>query len=197
MSNVPQLLPKLTLNRRFVMDFMAQPGACCALGVIEERGRVLPLVAMRPHCTLPLEVTERGFTFGHSILGTSAYEVVHFAFTFRNVGNFNVLLNPSDPVVRDVLKRLVDLGSFFVLAIDPTDAVTAFLADVGEAPLLGLIDHQPRLAGSTTTHAQYNQALAKYRVQPDPPGTMLEWVCLADLGYLNLEGQRLELTPAS
>ncbi len=196
MSNVRQLLPKLALNRRFIMEFMARTEACCALGVIEERGRVLPLVALRPHCELPLTVTEQGFTFGHSVLGTSAYEVVHFAFTFRDVGTFNVLLNPSDPVVRDVLGRMVELGSFFVLAIDPRDAVTAFLADVGEAPLAGLIDHQPRLVNSSTTNAQYDQALTQFRIRPEPPGTMLEWVCRGDLGYLNLAEARLELTPA-
>jgi len=179
------------------MEFMAQTEACCALGVIEERGRVLPLIALRPYCALPLAVTEQGFTFGHSVLGTSAYEVVHFAFTFRNVGNFNVLLNPSDPIVRDVLAHIVELGSFFVLAIDPSDAVTAFLADVGEAPLAGLIDHQARLASSATTPAQYDQSVAQFRVRPEPPGAMLEWVCRGDLDYLDLSGSRLELTPAS
>ena len=196
MSNVHQLLPKLTLNRDFIDEFMAQPEACCALGVIEERRHVLPLVAIRPQCSLPLAVTGEGFTFGHSVLGTSAYEVVHFAFTFRNVGNFNVLLNPSDPIVGDVLTRMVDLGSFFVLSIDPANAVTAFLADVGEVNLAGLIDHQPRLARSSTTEAQYDDALAQFRSRPEPPGVMLDWVCRGDLGYLDLTGVRLDLTPA-
>ncbi|MGH8159223.1 MAG: hypothetical protein ACREPQ_13970 [Rhodanobacter sp.] len=197
MSNVRQLLPRLTLNRDFIDEFMAQPQVCCALGVIEERQRVLPLVAIRPRCSLPLAVTEHGFTFGHSVLGTSAYEVVHFSFTFRNVGNFNVLLSPSDPIVRDVIARMVGLGSFFVLAIDPSHAVTAFLADVGEVNLAGLIDHQPRLANSSTTEAQYDHAVAQFRSRPVPPGEMLEWVCRGDLGYLDLSGRRLELTPAS
>lgn len=197
MSDVRQLLPKLALNRDFIDEFMTQPEACCALGVIEERRRVLPLIAIRPHCPLPLAVTEQGFTFGHSVLGTSAYEVVHFAFTFRNVGNFNVLLNPSDPIVRDVLARMVKLGAFFVLAIDPRNAVTAFLADVGEVNLTGLIDHQPRLANSATTEAQYNYALAQFRIRPEPSGVVLDWVCRGDLGHLDLSKPRLELTPAS
>lgn len=111
MSKVRKLLPKLALNQGFVDEFMAHPEACCAVGVIEERRRVLPLLAIRPQCSLPLAVTEHGFTFGHSVLGTSTYEVVHFAFTFRNIGNFNVLLNPSDPIVRDVLARMVSLGA--------------------------------------------------------------------------------------
>lgn len=197
MSTIRQLLPKLTLNRDFIDEFMAQPETCCALGVIEERRRVLPLVAIRPGCSLPLAVTEQGFMFGHSVLGTSAYEVVHLAFTFRQAGNFNVLLNPSDPIVRDVLARMVSLGSFFVLAIDPSNAVTAFLADVGEVTLAGLIDHQPRIANSSTTAAQYDNALAQFRSRLEPPGEMLQWVCRGDLGYLDLSAHRLELTPAS
>ncbi len=81
MSNVRRLLPKLTLNRHFVEDFLGVPEPCCALGLIEERKQVLPLVALRPGCALPNDVSTHGFDFGHSVLGTDRFEVMHFAFT--------------------------------------------------------------------------------------------------------------------
>ena len=34
--------------------------------------------------------------FGHSLLGTAAYEVIHFAFMFYGFVTYNVLINPNN-----------------------------------------------------------------------------------------------------
>jgi hypothetical protein len=131
-SNVYPLLPKLALNRRFVRDFLDAAEPCCALGVIEERKQASPLLALRPGVVLPDHCTEHGFELGHSVLGDSKYEIVHFAFEFGGFATYNVLLNPSDPLVRAVLWRMVDQGCYFVLAIGPDQQVTvATQNDVG------------------------------------------------------------------
>ena len=195
MSNVHRFLPKLTLNRSFVDSFLDATVPCCALGVIEERRQVLPLVALRPGVALPSNVTARGFDFGHSVLGNDCFEVVHFAFTFRGFGSYNVLVNPCDPVIREALRLLLENRAYFVLAIDPDEHVTAFRADVGDAQMTGLLEHRRRIAQSTTTASQYDQAFARFRRQPSPPGTMLAWVCREELAYLDLSQDRMELSP--
>lgn len=195
MSNVYQLLPKLTLNRRFVQDFLGATEPCGALGVIEECKQVWPLLALRPGVALPNGATEHGFEFGHSVLGGEGYEVVHFAFEFRGFATYNMLVNPSTPVAREVIRSLVERRSYFVLAIDPDQHVTAFKANVDGVSLSGLVDHLPRILRSTTTSAKYDQVLAAFSRRPQPPGPMLDWVCRGNLSYLDLVEDRLDLSP--
>ena len=196
MSNVYRLLTKLTLNRRFAQDFLDAPEPCCALSVIEERKQVLPLVAFRPGVVLPYGVTEQGFDFGHSVLGGDSYEIVHFAFKFRGFCTYNVLVNPSDPVAREVIRHLVEHRCYVVLAVDPDQHVAAFKAGVGEVTLSGLIDHYPRIARSITSRATYGRVLAQFRRRPQPSGQMLNWACRSELSYLDLTTDRMELSPA-
>ena len=195
MTNIYPLLPKLTLNRRFVHDFLDASEPCCAVGVIEERKQVLPLLALRPGVTLPNHITAHGFEFGHSVLGDNDYEIVQFAFEFRGFATYHVLLNPNDPAVCEILLRMVEQRSYFIIAIDSDQLVTTFRADFGEATLTGLINQLPRLMRSTTSGARYNKVLAQFRRRPEPPGHVLEWVCHGDLSYLDLTKDRMELTP--
>ena len=46
MTNVHPLLPRLVLNRRFVHELMSMDEACCALGLVEERKRLVGLLAL-------------------------------------------------------------------------------------------------------------------------------------------------------
>jgi hypothetical protein len=195
MTNIYSLVPKLTLNSRFVQDFLDASEPCCSVGVIEDRQQVLPLLALRPGVTLPNHITARGFEFGHSVLGDNDYEIVQFAFEFHGFATYHVLLNPNDPAVCEILRRMVEQRSYFIIAIDPDQLVTTFRADVGEATLAGLINHLPRLMRSTTSGACYNKVLAQFRRRPEPPGHVLEWVCHGDLSYLDLTKDRMELTP--
>jgi hypothetical protein len=69
MSNVYPLLPKLTLNRRFLQDFLAAAAPCFALSLIEERKQPYAVLALRPGVAIPPDITERGCEFGHSLQG--------------------------------------------------------------------------------------------------------------------------------
>jgi hypothetical protein len=67
---------------------------------------------------------------------------------------------------------------------------------LGQEDLAGLNTNLPRILRSTTTEAQYDRALAAFVKRPDPPGTLVEWVCRDKVEYLDLSEKRLELTPA-
>ena len=56
--------------------------------------------------------------------------------------------------------------------------------------------HLSRIRHSKTTEAQYKKAVAFFKRNPDPAGTLLHWVCQDDAGYLDLSEDRLELTAA-
>ncbi len=68
-SNVHHFLPKLTMNSQFVHEFMAADTPCFALGLAKERKQQCAFLAMRPSETIPREIADKGFNFGHALLG--------------------------------------------------------------------------------------------------------------------------------
>lgn len=200
MSNIYPLLPRLTINGAFMDEFLAAPTPCCALGLVEVRQRLCGFLAIRPNETLPPNITDAGFRFGHSLLGTSRYLVVHFAFEFYGFARYNVLVRPDNRIVRTVLSTMVESGDYFFFAIDANGSATAFNAEIGHGghrDMAGLQRNLPRILRAETTDSQYQEALAPFRAHPKPPGTLLNGVCRDDIRYLDLTTDRLELTPAS
>src|ERR1035437_7757085 len=84
MSNVHPLLPRLIVNGTFINDFLAAAAPCFALGVVEERKQQYGFLAIRPDVPIPDHATQAGFRLGHSLIGTSEYEVVLFTFEIRD-----------------------------------------------------------------------------------------------------------------
>lgn len=192
-----QPLPTLTVNRTFMQAFLDAPTPCFALGLVEERQQQRGLLALRPDTPLPPTSLNGGFRFGHSLLGTASFEVVQFAFEFAGFGTYNVLINPNNPLVQAVLDSLLEQQDYFFFALDADHRVTAFRADIGDDNLVGLKTHGARLAGSTTTLAQYDNALAQFARHPQPKGTLLTWVCRACEEALDLTQDRLTLNPSA
>jgi len=195
-DNVLPLLPKLTANRTFIRDFIAAETPCFALGVVEERKRQRAFLALRPDKIIPSEVTNAGFRFGHSLLGNADYEVVHFAFGFYGFETYNALVNPNNPLVQTVLTMMVESGDYFFFALDANGTATTFRSEIGRESLAGLKANLARIQHSRTTDAQYRKAVTSFRRNPDPPGTLLTWVCGDDAGYLDLTVDRFDLNPA-
>ncbi len=82
MGTIHRLLTRLTLNRQFVEDFIAADVPCFAMGVVDERKSPCAFLALRTAETIPFDISDGGFNFGHSVFGNSQFEVVHFAFEF-------------------------------------------------------------------------------------------------------------------
>lgn len=150
MSKVCPFRPRLTVNRQFMSDFLAAQPPCFALGLVEERDQQTGFLALRPERDIPSRITKAGIRFGHSLLGTAAFEVVHFAFEFYGFATYNVLVNPSNPLVRTVLTTMVENGDYFFFAVSQ-GAATAFRSEIGQENLAGLTMNLPRIRTSTTT----------------------------------------------
>lgn len=155
------------------------------------------LLALRLEEPLPEHVSARGFAFGHALLGTGSWEVVHFGFQFYGHATYNALINPADPVAKAVLATMVRTGDYFILAVDAERrGTTAFRSDLGTSGLAGLRSNMARIERSTTSEAQYCRAVSQFALSPEPPGTLLAWVCRGDTGQLDLARDRLVLRPA-
>ena len=177
--------PKLPVNRPFM-------SAGLALGMVEEGASRCALLALRLDRALPRQVSG-GFSFGHALFGGGTWEVVHFAFAFYGFATYNVLINPSDRVAQTVLDAMVTSGDYFFFALDGDRRATAFRSSIGRDNLAGLKANMHRVRESATTEAQYRKAVAQFSRRPEPPGTLLSWVCRGKPEYLDLEQDRLEL----
>jgi hypothetical protein len=138
MSKIYSLLPKLTVNEQFVNEFISAQAPCFALGLVEERKRQCGFLALRLNEVIPPEVSSAGFRFGHSLLGTADFEVVHFAFEFYGFETYNVLINSNNPAVQTVLTTMVESEDYFFFAINSNGTATAFRSEIGQANLAGL-----------------------------------------------------------
>jgi len=189
-------LPKLAVNRQFMSEFIAADPPCLALGLVEVEDIRCALVALRPREALPRSVTDGGFGFGHSLLGSSSWEVVHFAFEFYGFETYNALINPSGPVAKAVLDTMVRTGDYFFFAPSSDRSTTAFRSSMGKDNLAGLKANMARIEASTTSEAQYRLAVSQFEKRPEPPGILLTWVCRGNTDHLDLVHDRLVLNPA-
>jgi hypothetical protein len=196
MADARAQLPALVVNRPFMSAFLAEEPPCLALGMVREGDSRRAMVALRLDRALPRQVSTGGFSFGHALFGSGTRAVVHFAFAFYGFATYNVLINPSDPVAQAVLDAMVTTGDHFFFALDGDRRATAFRSEIGSGNLAGLKANMHRIRGSATTDAQYHQAVAQFRKRPEPPGTLLSWVCRGQPEYLDLEQDRLVLRPA-
>jgi hypothetical protein len=193
--NVQHLLPRLTLHRQFAEDLWAAKAPCFALGMVEERQEPMGLLALRPPKAMPKEVMALGFNFGHTLVGNADFEVVQLFFEFYGFATYSVLLNPNNPLVKQVLSHLLASKQYFFLALAPDATVTAFRAEFDADRLAGLREHWPRLQNSRTNDLQYQKAVKAIQKQTQDPDALLTWVCRDHVDCLDPRKDPLELTP--
>ena len=187
--------PALVVNRLFMQAFLAAAPPCVALGMGEERQQLRGMLALRLDEAIPPAIADRGFEFGHALFGNAAFAVLHLVFVFPGFQTYNVLINPNNLLVQTVLRTMLDDGDYFFFALQPQGQVTAFRADIGSEGLAVLRANRARLQASTTTDAQYQQALMSFAAHPDPAGILLPWVCRETVAAVDLTTDRMALTP--
>lgn len=141
--------------------------------------------------------TNQGFRFGHALLGTSDYTVIQFIFEFYGFSQYNVLINPNNPLVQTVLTTMIESGDYFFFAINANQTATAFRSDMGQENLVGLKTNLPHIQNARTTDVQYREVLSIFERNPQPAGPLLKWVCRDHVEYLDLTENRLDLNPTS
>lgn len=193
--NVQHLLPRLTLHRQFAEDLWAAKAPCFALGMVEERQEPMGLLALRPPKAMPKEAMALGFNFGHTLVGNADFEVVQLFFEFYGFATYSVLLNPNNPLVKQVLSYTLASKQYFFLALAPDATVTAFRAEFDADRLAGLREHWPRLQNSRTNDLQYQKAVKAIQKQTQDPDALLTWVCRDHVDCLDPRKDPLELTP--
>ena len=198
MSYTPSALPELILNRSFLLEFVQADAPCFAMGLVEDKGREYGFLGLRPNGSIPQNVSDKGFSFGHTLLGNDTYEVIHFAFEFYGFQTYNVLVNPNNPLVRKVLSVMLAHQNYFFFALDDTNSsATAFRAEIEQDTLRYFRLNQSRLENSQTTEKEYQKAVVNFSKAFITEGLLLNWVCRDNLKFLDLSTDRMALNPAS
>src|SRR5262249_35676597 len=115
MRAAPPLRPAHVVKRLFMQEFLAAEPPCLALGLVEERQRLCGLLALRLDETIPPAIADRGFEFGHALLGNMTFAVLHLVLAFPGFQTYTVLINPNNLVVQAVLQTMLDAGDSFFL----------------------------------------------------------------------------------
>lgn len=193
------MLPTLTVNRSFIQALIAAETPCCGLGLVEVDKKKSGFLALRPGEAIPEASLSLGFNFGHSLYGSSQFEVVHFAFEFYGFKTYHALVNPSNPLVQVVLKTMLESRDYFFFAIEErSGSVTTFRNEIDNEVMENFQRDWPRIEASTTTELQYQKAISSF-VKDDtyPTGSLMNWLELDNLSYLDLRIDRLDLMPSS
>lgn len=197
MGEVHNFLPRLTVNKLFIQDLMAAQSPCFALGYVEDRGEKCGFIAMKPEISIPNQVTNQGMNFGHSVLGTEKYKVLHFGFEFYGHTTYHGLVPAGNPIIQAVISTMIETQDYFFFAINPDQTVTAFRSQFEVQDLAGLRTNQEQFGREHCSLEQYEKAVDAFTKNPNPPGQVMQWACRYNWDYLDIKKFPLDLTPRS
>jgi len=167
------------------------------MGYVEARKEKCSFIAVRPESPIPNQVTQKGMNFGHSVLGTSQFKVLHFGFEFYGNATYYGLVPVGNPIIQAVISTMLDTQDYFLFAINPDQTVTAFRSQFEAPDLVGLRTNQEQFGEDSCSSEQYERAVETFTKKPDPPVIVMNWVCSNNWDYLDLKKYPLDLNPRS
>lgn len=194
MINVHRLLPRLIVNRRLLQTVIDEPRPCCALGFVEERKTVLPLITLGLPKAEDLHDLGYGFRLGLQGAKDRGAEAVLMDFEFQGREPLQVALDPANPSARRVLRALGKSSAYFVLVVG-AHGVTAFRAGSDEAHRRWFDD-----LSQVKSHGGQSRPEIRAALEHAPHGLKrqaLVWLGADDASLLDLSvSVRYELRPA-
>jgi len=191
------ILHELTVNEDFIRDFISEKTPCFSLGIIEEKGKEVGFMAIRPDVDIPLETLNQGFNFGHSLIGNQNNVLLHFAFLFYGFSRYDVLINPDNPLVKKVLSTMMDNGDYLFLSIAKDLSVTTFREQINQGDFVEIKSNFSKIQNSKTTNSKYLELVSTYRKNIEPGVILMDWVCYENIDYMDLTKNRILMNPRS
>lgn len=193
MADFHRLLPPLTLNRRLLRVVMDDPRPCCALGFVEERREVLPLIVLSLPEIDDLSMLGEGFELGCEAASGPAGRALRLDFKFEDLVPLQVVLDAEVDAAQRVITAIADGQAYFVLVLGYQGA-RAFRADTGATERECLDE----VLGTSTERSKARSFAGLRRtLLTGRDAETLEWVAHEDVSLLALQGaDRHELRPA-
>lgn len=193
MADFLRLLPPLTLNRRLLQRVMDDPRPCCALGFVEERREVLPLIVLSLPEIDDVGLLGDGFVLGCQTASGPGGQALRLDFKFEELVPLQVVLDAGVDAVQRVIAAIADGKAYFVLVFG-YHGVRAYRANTGTAERQCLVE----VLGSVPTSSKPRSFAGLRRaLLMDRDAETLAWVGHEDESLLSLDGaDRHELRPA-
>lgn len=194
MAEPQRLLPPLTLNRRLLKTVMDDGRPTFALGFVEERRAVLPLLVVSLPELDDLSLLGDGVDLGCQAATGAGGRALRLDFRFPEVTPLQAVVDVDQEPARQVVSAISTTGAYFVLVVGYS-SVKAFRADTGatERQCIGeLLASKPARTSSRGSFASLRKALVR-----GSDAVTLEWVASGDASLLSLQGpDRHELRSA-
>ncbi len=116
-------------------------------------------------------------------------------FSFYGGPEYSALVNPSNPLAPKVLQAMVDQQDYFFFVLDELGSACAFRSNLESDNLAGIRDSLVTIKTAVTAKRDYAAGIDAFRRAPDPPSTLLRWVCNDDPKYLVLDSDPMILPP--
>ena len=195
MNNVRRLLPRLVLNRHLLQSVIDQRQPSCALGFVEERKQVLPLIALGLPELEDLDDLGDGFRLGHQVASGSGAEALLLRFEFHGRVPLELLLDLRNVTAQRVLGAIAAADAYFVL-VAGSSGVTTFRAGADGEERQRFSDLCLRNALGTARADRF-AALERALLARSGAQTRLVWLGRDDSNWMDLsESERYELRPA-
>jgi len=120
----------MTFNRRFVQDVFFARTHCCALGLVHVRGGVHGFVALHVDENRDTSVDREAFEFRSRRLRVEDFDILQMSFIFHDSEVWHALVNPSSPVVLEVLKAIGSTGDHFIILMRGNGSVSTYRAEL-------------------------------------------------------------------
>lgn len=188
-------LPVLTVSEPFIVDIMKDQPPCFALGFIDDGTSDTGFIIMRPELKIPNEFSYKGFSFGHSVIGSAENPVLHFAFNFYGYKIFHGLAPSGNPIIHAVIDKMVTKKDYFFMAINPDNSIITFRSQMETDNLVGLKNSNQTYTDKSCYMESYNNTLDIFRKKINPSEQFMHWSCRHNWDYLNIKKAPLALNP--
>lgn len=172
---------RVTLNQRFISQFLDAPAPCFALAHIQRSGRTGGSIVIRLPFRLPANLRTTDFRFEQSPFWVEDSPLLCVSIKFRSGILYHGLASLHNSTVKVVFESVLKSGECPLLLID--SAQTAIAMNFPTAGLIRNLAHLWQNSGQRW-------------VNPLPIGQVMQWVCYEDLRQLDLNGRCAVLEPA-
>ncbi len=129
-DNIIRFLPPMSFNKNFMYNFVEAAMPCASLGIVETEGQKKGFLAIKTEEPLSEFDIQNGFDLGSQLMGKGNTIGLHLILNFGPSDIYDVVLNLSAPVTRQVMELWEDTKDYFFLAFTDS-SFTAFRQTVG------------------------------------------------------------------
>jgi hypothetical protein len=183
-----KFLPPLTFNSFFIKEFIEADNSSAAIGILEEYGKKIGFLAIKPDKLIPGEFTQGGINFGHQLFANDkGNPILRLSIEIYNYQQYHFFLNPNNDIVKKVLHLIKDTGDMFHFIFNETGLLAFKDKMEGESKYL-LASNLKIIDKAKTTNDEFIKMRNSAAEQLE--GVHLNWLCGDNKKFIDLSDKK-------